>query len=126
VVREVACEWKEAVGDLALLRWLLLLRVLWWCEEVELLEEEELVSSELLDDDTEPPRLRSPFPLAHLVIAFSITEGMILKPIPLEEEDEEEDEEEELDDEMEAAAMEGNGIETWGCAEAGVRGSPPL
>jgi hypothetical protein len=29
VVREVACEWKEAVGDLALLRWLLLLRVLW-------------------------------------------------------------------------------------------------
>lgn len=94
VVREVACEWKEA-GDRA--------RLLRGCGEEELVLLEEEVSSEL--DETDPRRL-NPFPFAHLAIACSITEGMMLKPIPLEE-----DEEDELDDDIEAA-MDGKGTGT--------------
>ena len=55
----------------------------------EAAELEELLELELDGPEEEEPLLRSPLPLAQRVIACSITEGMILNPMPLEDEDEE-------------------------------------
>jgi hypothetical protein len=67
------------------------------------------------------PRLRRPLARAHLDMACSIMDGMILNRIPLDEEEEE--------DELEmdvcvAIRLKDRDVEGW--ALAGVRGSCPL
>ena len=76
VVREVVRESSEA-GD----RFLRLL-----CPDAD--ELDELLLLELDDVDEEESLRRNPLPRAHRVIACSMTEGIMLKPIPLEEDDE--------------------------------------
>jgi hypothetical protein len=79
-------------------------------------ELDELLELEL-DEPEEEPLLRSPLPLAQRVIACSITEGIILNPMPLEDEDEE----------LDSGRVAGEKI-GW-CPELGIigdRGSEPL
>jgi hypothetical protein len=54
-------------------------------------ELDELLELVLDEPEDEEPLLRNPLPLAQRVIACSITDGIILNPTPLEEDEEDPD-----------------------------------
>jgi hypothetical protein len=89
------------------------------------LDEVEAVELLVLEPDVpeeNDPRLRRPLPRAHLDMACSITDGMILNRIPL---DDDEDDEDELEmDVCVAIKLKERDVEGW--ALAGARGSGPL
>jgi hypothetical protein len=90
--------------------------LLLWLDEAEV----ELLVLDPDDPEEKDPRLRRPRPRAHLDMACSITEGMILNRIPLDEE-----EEDELEmDVFVAIKLKDRDVEGW--TLVGVRGSGPL
>lgn len=74
-----------------------------------------------VDSEENEPRLRNPLPRAHRDIACSITDGIILNLIPL---DEDEDEEELVVEDLVAMGLKAKEVDGW--TTIGERGSGPL